>query len=96
MPTEADNWQPMDTAPRDRTPIRALLPNGEERTVMWAWGGGWAGEFDQRRPRGIGGWLSLNDAHQPVKWRHFDPPRMSIDDPAYIASLQQKRNPCPP
>lgn len=66
---EVSGWQPMETAPKDQTIIEGQLPGGAVKRMIWAWGGGWAIEWDKRRPLGIGGWISLNDTHQPVQWR---------------------------
>lgn len=63
------SWFPMDVAPRDQTVIEVRLPDGSVKRAMWAWGGGWAAEFDRRRPHGFGGWLMFNESHQPVAWR---------------------------
>lgn len=70
--TDEPDWEPMETAPRDQTVIEAMLPNDEIKRIMWAWGGGWAVEWDRRRPAGVGSWLSLNDTHQPIKWRRCE------------------------
>jgi hypothetical protein len=70
MPDPIIPDQPMDTAPHDQTVIEVLLPNGTITRAIWAWGGGWAGEWDRRRAHGFGGWHCFNDAHQPIAWRH--------------------------
>lgn len=64
------DWENIESAPHDQTIIEGKLPNGDIKRMIWAWGGGWAGEWDKRRPRSLGGWLSLNDEHQPTAWRH--------------------------
>jgi hypothetical protein len=63
------DWQPIETAPRDQTIIEGQFADGAVRRMIWAWGGGWAGEWDRRRRYGFGGWLSFNDTHQPTAWR---------------------------
>jgi hypothetical protein len=73
-PTERATWQPIETAPRDQTPIKVMLPDGSMKVAMWVWGGGWAGEWDRRRPNGFGGWLAFNDTHQPTHWMPLLPP----------------------
>ncbi len=61
-------WQEMDTAPRDQTIIEGQLPDGRVRRMIWAWGGGWSGEFNLQNPLCLR-WLSFNEASQPVAWR---------------------------
>lgn len=74
-------WQPMDAAPRDRTVIEGELPDGSIKRMIWAWGGGWAAEWDKRRRHGFGGWISFNDTHQPVRWRDCGGENVDADDP---------------
>ena len=53
----------------DQAIIEGLFEDGAVRRMIWAWGGGWAGEWDRRRRYGFGRRLSFNKTHQPIKWR---------------------------
>jgi hypothetical protein len=64
------NWQPIETAPKDGTPILGYR-DGQMTTVVWKRWGEWAGEWCLVAP----GYYAEADDWEPTDWTPLpDPP----------------------
>lgn len=56
-------WLPMETAPRDGTPIQADIPgNGKDNIIRWEFG------LLDSKGEGCGGWCFVEDQDYPDCW----------------------------
>lgn len=58
-----NEWQPMESAPKDGTRIRAEIPgHGDHYIISWDWGYVDSNEYD------CGAWAVAEDQEPPVCW----------------------------
>jgi hypothetical protein len=84
-------WMPIDTAPRDGTPIQARIPgHGDDNIIAWQWG------LLDSDDNDCGAWAFLTEQEPPDCWTDGWCWEVNEDGVPSVQPTHWKPDPCTP